>query len=67
MRFSQDELVTLLRLAGRHDEVDPARLALPDQVGSSRHGELLAELGLDLHELLRPTGGPNLSDRLGNP
>ena len=41
--------------------------ALPDKVDSGQHGGLLDELGLDLHELLRPTGGPNLSDRLGGP
>ena len=65
MRITKNEIVALLRVAGRHDEVDRAQLVLPEKVDSGQHGGLLDELGLDLHELLRPTGGPNLSDRLG--
>jgi len=67
MRISRSEVVALLRLAGRHDEVGQCERLLPEKVDSGQHGSLLDELGLDLHELLRPTGGPNLSDRLGGP
>lgn len=67
MRIDKNEVVALLRLAGRHEEVGRCERALPDKVDSGQHGGLLDELGLDLHELLRPTGGPNLSDRLGGP
>lgn len=67
MRISKREVVALLRLAGRHDEVGRCAQVLPEKVDSSQHGRLLDDLGLDLDELLRPTGGPNLSDRLGGP
>ncbi|GAA1430730.1 hypothetical protein GCM10009616_16080 [Microlunatus lacustris] len=67
MRISKSEVVALLRLAGRHDEVGRCERLLPEKVDSGEHGSLLDELGLDLPELLRPTGGPNLSDRLGGP
>ena len=67
MRITRTELVALLKVAGRHDEVGLAQQRLPDRVDSERHGGLLDELGLDLPELLRPTGGPNLSDRLSGP
>jgi hypothetical protein len=65
MRITRDELLALMELAGRHDEVGRAGRRLPDRVDSEQHRSLLDELCLDLSELLRPTGGPNLSDRLG--
>jgi hypothetical protein len=66
MRINRSEIVALLRLAGRHGEIGRAEERLPERVDSGQHGPLLDELGLDLPDLLRPTGGPNLSDRLGS-
>ena len=66
MRINRNEITALLRLAGRQSEVGRAEELLPERVDSSQHGALLDELGLDLPDLLRPTGGPNLSDRLGS-
>ena len=46
MRISKSEVVALLRLAGRHDEVGRCQRLLPEKVDSGQHGSLLDELGI---------------------
>jgi hypothetical protein len=57
MEIPKDKILELLQQQGKHDQVEPARDELPEQVDPDRDSGLLAKLGLDPQDLLATFGG----------
>ena len=57
MEIPKDKILELLQQQGKHDQVEPAREELPDQVDPERDSGLLAKFGIDPQDLLAKFGG----------
>lgn len=57
MEIPKDKILELLQQQGKHDQVEPAREELPDQVDPERDSGLLAKFGIDPQDLLSKFAG----------
>jgi uncharacterized protein YidB (DUF937 family) len=57
MQIPKDKILEMLQQQGKGDQVDQAKLELPDQVETDQHSDLLQKFGLDPQELLTKLGG----------
>jgi len=57
MEIPKDKILELLQQQGKHDQVEPAREELPDQVDPERDSGLLAKYGIDPQDLLSKFAG----------
>jgi hypothetical protein len=62
MQFDKAQIIDMLRQHGQHDQADQADQALPEQVDSEQHADLLQRFGLDPQELISrfTSGGGNI-------
>ena len=57
MEIPKEKILELLQQQGKHDQVEPAREELPDQVDPEHDSGLLAKFGIDPQDLLTKFGG----------
>ena len=64
MTIPKEQILSLLRDRGQHDQVDQADRELPDNVDPEQHAGLLSKFGIDPQDLLGKLPG-GIGDKLG--
>ena len=65
MKLDKQELVRVLRTEGDNDTADRVEgSGLPDQIDTDRHGDTLAEVGLDRTQLMSKLAGGSFGTTL---
>jgi hypothetical protein len=62
MEIPKDQILSLLRDRGQHDQAQQADQELPDKVDTDQHGDLLSRFGIDPQELISKYGGQVAGD-----
>ena len=52
MQIDKQQILSMLRDKGDHDQADQADAQLPDQVDTEQHGGILDKLGINVGDLL---------------
>ena len=64
MQIPKDQILKFLEQQGQGSTAGRAQNELPDQVDTEQHGDLLANLGIDVGSLMN-AGGGGLRGKLG--
>lgn len=57
MEFDKNQILDLLKNAGKHDDATQADQELPDKVDTNQHRDLLQKFGVNPQDLLGKLGG----------
>ena len=57
MEIPKDQILQFMQERGDTDRAAEAEQALPDQVDTEQHGDLLSRFGIDPQELISKFGG----------
>lgn len=65
MEIDKQQILSLLKSKGNHDQASQADGELPDQVDTEQHAGLLDKLGINVGDLLGGDGLGGLKGKLG--
>lgn len=65
MEIDKQQILSLLKSKGNHDQASQADAELPDQVDTEQHAGLLDKLGINVGDLLGGGGLGGLKGKLG--
>ena len=57
MEFDKNQILDLLKNAGKHDDAKQADQELPDKVDTDQHADLLQKFGVNPQDLIGKLGG----------